>query len=212
MSFIKCLIFLGNTLLIINTVIYVKALNKNRAFKNFVTFLILTSIIQSCMIFIAFVLHQNNLFMNNIFLFIQFIFLSLFYKELLANKVIVYVLAFGLVLLGIQYINNISLFKIYNPIGITVTQTLIIVYSIIYFYKSLHVEKPNFIIVNIGVFIYLICSTLIFASGNLVFNLQISFDLYDILFKLNASFYIIFQILIFIEWRKNYYKKIHKLL
>lgn len=108
--------------------------------------------------------------------------------------------------LGYQYASDSNMFFRYNAIGIAITQILLVVYSVVYFYHSLR-GKVKFIIVNIGLLLYLISSTLIFASGNLVFNVNISESMNFLLVNLKRVLYFIFQILIFIEWRKNYYKK-----
>ncbi len=212
MPLIKYLIYTGHILLLFNTLCYAKALHKNKAFVVFLIFLIFSSITLSSMMFIAFYLHQNNLYMNTIFLIGQFILLSIFYHSLLKQRIIHYLGGITLCVLTYQYIRDPSLMMKYNPIGISITQILLISYAIVYFYKSLQLQRPTLIIVNVGIFLYLICSTLIFASGNLVFAIDIPFKLYDLLFKANAIMYIVFQILVSVEWKKNYYKKSRRLL
>lgn len=210
MIFLKTLIYIGNILLIFNTILYLRALHNSKAFKIFTLFLVVISIIQTSMTLISRLLHENNLYLNNVFLIIQFVVLSIFYKTLLKRKIVVYVLIAVMIFLGYQYSNDLELFYVYNPIGISVTQTILMIYSLVYLYDTLRERQPQFLLVNIGVFLYLICSTLIFVSGNLIFNINIPQETYLLLLKLNAILFIIFQILIFIEWRKNYYKKIHR--
>ncbi len=205
--FYKIIFWIGVIFLIFNAIIFIRALSKDKALIFFTFFLVFSATIQLLMRYIGGVLHENNLFMNNIFLVIQFVLLSMFYYYLLKKKVVLLVLLIGLSFLLYQYLMDLNLFSIYNPIGITFTQSIIIIYSLVYFYNSLNHEKPKFLLINIGVFLYLICSTLIYASGNLVFNVNIPENTYLLLLKVNAILYIIFQILIFIEWRKNYYKK-----
>ncbi len=207
MSFIKYLIYTGNIFLVLNTVLYIKALHKNKAFIVFTIFLITISIIQTATTLLSSVFHQNNLYLSTIFFISQFLLLSTFYNFLLKKRIILYTSLVTSIFLTYQYVNDWNLFYIYNSIGISLTNSILIVYSLVYLYNSINKRKPQFLITNIGIFLYLICSTLIFASGNLVFNINVSFEMYDLLFKLNAFLYIIFQILIFIEWRKNYYQK-----
>ncbi len=208
--FYHIIFLIGIFFLILNTVIYSRALYRNKALVFFTVFLICSLIIQLTMRYIGAVLHESNLYMNNVFLIIQFILLSMFYYHLLNKKMVLGLMLIVLVFLCYQYLSDLGLIMVYNPIGITLTQSILIVYTMFYFYKSLNTERPKFLLINIGVFLYLICSTLIFASGNLIFNVNIPQETYLLLMKLNAIFYIIFQILIFIEWRKNYYKKIHR--
>ncbi|MDH7446723.1 hypothetical protein [Aquimarina sp. 2201CG14-23] len=211
MELLKNLGYTATILLIINTILYIKALrNGGKAFKIFTLYLILILIIEILSKIIGPFLHYNNIYLSNIFLIVQFSMLSIFYKVLLDKKWIYYIGVAVLAFLAIQYLTNLDLFTKYNALGISLTQSILITYSIMYFYNSLQRKEPKFLIVNIGVFLYLICSTLIFASGNLVFNIEIPTETYILLLKLNAFLYIIFQILIFTEWRKNYYKKIHK--
>ncbi|WP_443633718.1 hypothetical protein ABXT64_02015 [Candidatus Marifrigoribacter sp. Uisw_064] len=84
-----------------------------------------------------------------------------------------------------------------------ITQTFIVIYSLLYFYKSLS-GKNEFILVNIGLFFYLLSSTLIFASGNLVFDLSIREQVSRLLNIINAVLYLVFQLLIFVEWWRNH--------
>lgn len=208
MDYTLLIAYIGISILFVNSIIYAKALRfKSKAFKIFTIFLVSTLLIQIILALLSRVFHKPNLFLSHIFLIVQFTFLSLFYEKLLKNRLIIYILFGGLIFLIIQYLNNLELLKVYNALGITITQTTIVIYSIIYFYKSLNKKAPEFLIVNIGLLIYLISSTLIFASGNLAFNIKIPMNTYKLLFKANGILYIIFQILIFIEWRKNYYKK-----
>ena len=208
MILLKILGYIATILLIINTVIYAKALSNNgKAFKMFSVYLILICIVEILTKIVGSLLHQNNLFLSHFYFIFQFITLSIFFKILLKNDIIYFLLIMISVCLGYQYLSEPSLFGKYNSIGISLTQGILIVYSLIYLYHSLQSKYPDFLIVNIGIFIYLLTSTLIFASGNLVFNLNIPRKTYFLLLKLNAILYILFQILIFIEWRKNYYKK-----
>ncbi len=193
--------------LIINMGCYLKSFaRKSKAFKIFTIYLVSMSIIQVSSTFLGKILHQENLFLSHYFFIAQFLFLSLFYKELLKSKYIIGVLIFGLIYIIYQYFDDPNLYFKYNAIGITITQSIIVIYTIIYFYKSLAINN-KFIVINIGVFLYLTSSTLIFASGNLIFNLKISEAMNYLLININRILYFVFQILIFIEWRKNYYKK-----
>ncbi len=172
-------------------------------------YLVFICLIQLITIFIGKILHKPNLFLSHFYFIIQFGFLSFFYKQLLNTKLVTYVLIPVTCFLTYQYIIDQDLLHRYNAIGISITQGLLIVYSIIYLYRCLQ-GQSLFLIVNVGVLLYLVSSTLIFASGNLVFNLNISDSMNYLLINANRILYFLFQILIFIEWRKNYYKKIHR--
>ncbi len=210
MELTKFLGYFSTVLLIINTVLYIKALHKSKAFMFFAFFLIISTIVQVSMSILGAILHLSNLYMVNVFLMLQFLLLSFFFKSLLKKNIILVFTALIIALLAYQYLQDPELFFRYNPIGIGITHSMLVIYAISYLYQVLQKQKPKFLYVTIGLFLYLICNTLILVSGNLVFNINISQEVYAILFRVNAVLYIIFQILIFIEWRKNYYKKIHK--
>ncbi len=193
-----------------NVLLYFKSfIKEDKAFKVFTIYLLLICLIQLTTMFIGKVLHKPNLFLSHFYFIIQFVFLSLFYKELLKSKLVIYILLSILGTLTYQYIDDPEIFFRYNTIGISITQSILIVYAIVYLYRCLQGENL-FLIVNVGLFLYLVSSTLIFASGNLIFNLNISDSMNFLLINTNRILYFLFQILIFIEWRKNYYKKIPK--
>ncbi len=211
MSILEILSYIGTFILLINTIVYIKSFSfKREAFNIFCVYLLimlivtlLTTYYQSQKI--------NNLFLSHYYFLSQFILLSLFYRFILKNKKARVLIDVNLVLivffLIFQYIMNISLYNIFNLTEVVVTSIPLIIYSIIFFYNNLS-NITKFIYINIGVFIYLLCSTLLFASGNLMVKLDPLIN--KIVWIVNAAFYILFQILIFIEWRKNYYKKIHR--
>ncbi len=82
-----------------------------------------------------------------------------------------------------------------------ITHAMIVLYAVSHFYKSLN-SKGQFVIVNVGIFLYLLSSALIFSAGNLVFNF--SEEMNFILINTNRVLYLVFQILIFAEWYRNY--------
>ncbi len=198
------------TFLIFNTFLFLKSFIKfGRAFKVLSCYLFFVSLIQLATIFVAKILHKPNLFLSHFYFISQFIILSIFYRILLKNKFILYLLLPIFGVLTYQYIDDPDIFFRYHAIGISITQSILIVYAIVYLYRCLQGENL-FLIVNVGLFLYLVSSTLIFASGNLIFNLNISDSMNFLLINTNRILYFLFQILIFIEWRKNYYKKIPK--
>ena len=198
---------LTNLFLIINSFIYFKSFTKfGKAFQIFSIYLVLMCVIQLLAIFYGKYLHKSNLFLSHFYFILQFVILSFFYYFLFKKKIVLLLMIPVFFFLGYQYFLDHSIVFKYNTIGIALTQLILIIYSILYLYRSLNGEA-EFLIVNIGLFLYLISSTLIFASGNLVFNEKISEALNFLLVNLKRILYFVFQILIFIEWRKNYYKK-----
>lgn len=188
--------------------IYFISFTKNgRAYKIFTIYLFLVSIILISSYYVGKGgLRQSNLFLSHYYFIIQFILLSLFYSDLLKFKWIYILMILVLIFLGYQYIQDPSIYFRYNPLGMTLTQIILVGYTILYFYRSL-TNKEHFVWINAGLFFYLLPSTLIFASGNLVFNLNISATALNSLLDFNTVLYLIFQVLVLIEWYKNYWKR-----
>jgi len=188
--------------------LYLKGFVSNgKAFKIFTIYLLVISVIQ---LFSKLVIKvwelDSNLFLSHYYFIFQFVLLSLFYVQLLRFKWIYYVLGLVMVFLAYQYINDPSLYFRYNAIGMFLTHVLIVAYALVYLYKSLD-GKKEFTIVNIGIFIYLLSSSLIFASGNLVFNIDVPESFSALLIYINKFLFFVFQILIFTEWYRNYRKR-----
>ncbi|RZS90757.1 hypothetical protein [Aquimarina brevivitae] len=211
MDFIKGFGYVATFLLLVNAILYIKILpRQGKVFTFFTIYLIGVLIIQVLNNVLGPVLHLPNLFLSNIYLVFQFIMLSLLYQKLLNFKPILVIGGLVVFLLMLQYSNNPELLTKYNVIGLSSTQAILTIYCIAYLFTTVNQKDPDLLVVNIGLLLYLVSSTLIFASGNLVFNLNIPKESYLLLLKLNAVLYLIFQILILIEWRKIYYKKMLK--
>ena len=183
---------------VINAILYLgKYKLNNKAFKYFAIYLGLIAVIQLSAIFLGRVLGQHNLFLFHFYLILQFIFLSFFYGYLLKKIWIYKVLIFVLLVLAYQYFETPSLFFIYNAFGVALTQGILVIYALIYFYNFIKGDA-EFLLVNIGLFFYLLSSILIFDLKE-VFKFG-----YKLLMDLNDVLYFGLQILIFVEWLKNY--------
>jgi positive regulator of sigma E activity len=66
-------------------------------------------------------------------------------------------------------------------------------------------EKKEFYFLNVGILMYLFGSTVLFLVGNLTASLSLKWS--KIPWILNAFLYVMYQILILIEWKKSFYKK-----
>lgn len=191
LSFVSILYFIGFA-------------KQSKAYKIFAIYLFAMFIIEWLLrVIVLFDWNDSTLFLFVYYFVFQFIILSLFYQTLLNFRWIFYVLVAGFLFFVFQYINDPEMYFRYNPIGVVVGQGVIVIYSLLYFYKLLS-EKGEFVIVNSGIFFYLLTSMLIFASGNLVFNIKISTETILFLGKIIRVLYFIFLILIMIEWYRNY--------
>ncbi len=194
---------------VINTLLYMfRFRGNNRAFKIFTVYLVVIAVIQLNASFLKYLVPiNNNLFLFHFYYILQFIFLTLFYEELLKKKWMYAVLLIVLGIITFQFIQAPTMFFRYNPLGVTITQGCIVIYSIIYLYKYLH-NTNEYLVINIGLFFYLLSSILIFASGNLVFNMEIITRYgYQLLLNVNNVLYLGLQFLIFVAWWKNYSKE-----
>lgn len=180
------------------------------AYKVFTLFLIFYAIIEFFQVFVKdFLLIKDNIFLFVYYFIGQFVLLSIFFKKLLGYKWIYYIMYAGLVFFAIQYVMEPQMYFRFNPLGSVISNVIIVSYSFLYFYKRL-AEKGEFLIVNIGIFLYLLSSILVFASGNLIFNENISDEIPRLLVRINRILFLVFQVLILVEWWKNYatpYKK-----
>jgi len=202
----KVIASIGYVVLAINLLLYYKAyfLNKNKVIKLFTYYLAITLVIQ----FSTKTLHYfkiPNLFLSHIYFMSQFICLSFFYKLLLfngKNQVYVkYIVIIVIILVGSSFVVDTSLLLRFNLFEIITTSVPLITYSILLLFKLISIKSNAFIYLNIGVLFYLLLSTLIFLSGNLINNLP---GLYNtITWLVNVTLYLLFQLLIFYEWYRN---------
>ncbi|PQJ69173.1 hypothetical protein BTO14_14190 [Polaribacter butkevichii] len=205
MSFFDLISFIGIFVLIINTYFYFKSyLNYSIAFKVFSIYLFLTLLIQISSS-VLFQLGINNLYLSHFYFISQFILLSFFYSSLekknSVKKGIKYILLIGLIFISIYYTKDPETYYKFNIFEIIVTSIPLIIYSFLFFLKRIDNEDKKFIYINSGLFLYLSCSTLLFVAGNIKSSLK------EVLWYSNVSLYLVYQILIFIEWYKNFKSK-----
>ena len=146
----------------------------------------------------------DKIFFFFYFILFQFLSLSLFYKGLLKKKFITGVTIIAILLFAIQNILDPILYFRYNTLAAVFSHIILVFYSILYLYHSLSNKKTEFVLINSAILIYLLSSSLIFASGNLIYNLNIPISVSDTLVNINRFLYLGFQIIIIIEWWKNY--------
>ena len=147
----------------------------------------------------------DNLFLSHYYFIGQFVFLSFFYLEIFKkkfNKIIVkYVLAFVTIAITIYYIIYPEKYTQFNILEIVLTSVPLIVYSFLFFIQKIENIDKKYIYLNSGFFLYILCSTLLFVSGN------IKADIKRFIWYSNVTLYLIYQILIFVEWYKHFRKK-----
>ncbi|MEZ4858735.1 MAG: hypothetical protein R2781_07980 [Flavobacteriaceae bacterium] len=187
-------------------ILYLKGFTKfGKAFKYFTIYLVLIGLVQlGSKLHKVFFEGESTLFFFFYFLLFQFLSLSMFYYHLLRKKFIKIVIVVGLLLFSMQYVLDPSLYSRYNPIAAVISNLIIVIYAILYLYQSLSHKKTDFVFISSAILIYLLSSSLIFASGNLVLNINIPISVSDTLVNVNRFLYLGFQFIIIIEWWKNY--------
>jgi hypothetical protein len=196
---------LGHFILLLNTFFYFKSYRKNTiAFKIITFYLLYVLIIQLRMSYLR-SYKITNLHYTHFYFIGQLILLSLFYLKIFKNKVLTSVikgyLTVALIALTIYYSIFPETFYEHNTFEVIVASTPLIVYSFIFFIKKIDNPNKSFIYLNSGLFLYLLCSVLLFSVGNLKSSIKL------VVWLTNASLYLVYQILIFVEWYKNFRKK-----
>lgn len=203
--------YIGVLLLFINACLYTKSYlftKRCKLLKYYVIYLILMFCILTSSLLIVLLVKDkpNNLFLSHFYFIFQFVFLSLFYFEQFGKKQRLFVrIISGLVfaVLGLQYGTTPSLFYKFNLLEILLTSFPLVIYSLIHLFNAL--GKPGkYMYVNASVLIYLSVSTLIFILGTSINNIGNSISI-NIWF-LNKVFYVVYLVLILIEWKVSLWK------
>lgn len=147
-----------------------------------------------------------NLHISHFYFILQLLLLSYFYYTICTQQIqkilIKYSTLVCFIILSIQYIIHPETYFKFNNLEIFLTSFLLIVYTLFHFYNLLSAKK-SFLFFNIGLFFYLFSSTVLFLVGNLLVILDIG----SINFDINNILFIIFQVFVFMEWIKLYFKK-----
>lgn len=203
----RIIINLGILLLFVNTFLFtISYFKKDKCNTYFMMYLLLCLFIQlySSILFLS---NKNNLFLGHYFFIGQFLLLSFFYAKLLDTKKLTLGIQLLIPIIGIPFFYYYFKFpeklNQWNEIEIAVTSILLLIYSFLFFMQKItSVSTKKYIYFNAGFFIYTLCSTLLFTLGN-IGSRQLKLVVWD----LNAFLYVVFQILIFVEWYKNFRKK-----
>jgi len=193
--------------LIVNCILYLRSFKHyGKAFKIVSIYILATLLVELIMRVLA-RYGYNNLFVSHFYCTSQLLLLSLFYINILKNKTQIKAIKIYLVLcfimLGIQYALIPKMFFKFNLFEIFITSFPIVIYSIFHLYNMLN-EKKEFYYLNIGIMVYTTGSTIIFLSGNIIniYSPKLASDCWTF----NSILYLFYQVLLFIEWKKNYSK------
>lgn len=195
----------SSILLVLNFICYFsKHKRYPLALKIFTLYLFLMTLIQLSSDLMA-IYKMNNIFFAHYYFIGQFILLSLFFKQLLKNtfqkKALTFVLFIVLIALGIYYLLYPSNYYNFNIFETIITSVPLLVYSFFFFLQKIEDPDKKYIYIVSGFFLYLLCSTLLFTTGN------ITADIKKFIWHTNVILHIVYQVLIFVEWYKHFRKK-----
>ena len=189
-------------LLLINAVLFLsKFKNYNRVYKVVGIYLAILFFVELFCNLIGYFKPGQNSFLSHFYFNSQFLLLSAFFYQLFNNgnlkKIVLlgYVIITGLIITG--YLIDFNSFWEFNLFEIVSTSSALVLYVLIHLFNTLNKEKKYFFLC-IGLILYLICSSLIFMSGN--YQLVFIEDPYIDIWIFNTLFYILYQVLIFKEW------------
>lgn len=190
----------------LNSILYFKSYQKNLiAFKVFSFYLFIILIIQ---VISSYLQEQelDNLYLSHYYFIIQFLFLSFFYSKLIKQITLIKVLTVIVIIsIIIQFYISPEIYFTFNLFEIIICSLPIVLYSFLFLIQNIDKENKDFLYINSGIFIYILSSTLIFSSGNLMPNLSKSVN--SIIWTVNVFLYLVYQILIFVDWYKNFRPK-----
>ena len=195
----------GLLLLFVNTILFFvtkRYFKSNKLYKALLMYLTIYFIIEFTCNTLGFLQPNSNIFVSHFAFNLQYIILSIFFYKLfndkLLKKIVVIVLVLFLIANGLYYMSDFDLFWQFNLFEIAFISFMTITYTLIHLYKNLGEEK-NYFYFTIGVSTYMLTSCLIFLTGNieLVFFTEPYIDIW----VFNSFFFIVYQFLLYKEWR-----------
>jgi hypothetical protein len=200
----------GYFFLFLNTLVFTIMLSKKKSIElgYFICYLILCLLIQLYSHHLS-SLGEYNLFLSHYLFIGQFIFLSFFFSKILKGKktkksiqVLIPIISIPLLIYYVKFPEKLSK---WNEVEIIITSIPLLVYSLLFLASKIDSKEKKYIYFTAGFFTYTLTSTLLFISGNIDIS---SREIKIYLWKVNSVLYLVFQILIFVEWYKNFRKKL----
>jgi hypothetical protein len=197
---------IGLILLLLNTIFcfFIRKKNKSTSLNLLFTYLVLMLIIETFCHILGYLKPGSNIFISHFYFNTQLIIITLFFLFLFREnqkiyKSILYSTLTILCIILFSYILNYSNFWEFSLIEISLTSFTIVLYIFYYFYYTFKDKNVNFYYFLSGLGVYLLCSSLIFLTGNI--ELVIIEKPFIDIWVLNSMFYIFFQYFIYKELR-----------
>lgn len=192
---------------------YITCKKRDVLYRIITAYLVLLFCVELLCNIIGFLYPNSNFFLSHYYFIFQFISLSLFFYNSFENKIfkktILAVLISVLLFLSIQYYRTPSLYWEFNLIEIAITSIPLLLYAFYYIVSNLKNVKHDYFYFCNGLIIYLTSSASIFLSGNtdsVIFTEPFILDLWFF----NSLFYILYQILIYKEWKALNFRRTAK--
>jgi len=205
MSIQITIVYIGYFLLALNTVLFLRNYRlRSTPIKIFTLYLIGSLILQ---LYSSYLSHYsiNNLFLSHYFFIGKFVLLSFFFREILKKrilkKIISIVILIVLVALSIYYIVDPTSYDKFNIFEIVSTSIPLIIFCFLFFIQKIEGSDSRFIFIVSGMFLYFLCSLLLFTAGNIKGSTKM------LIWNTNAVLYILYQLLIFVDWYKHFRTK-----
>lgn len=176
-----------------------------KPYKVFTLYLLVTVLIQIASEFFH---STNNLFISHYYFISQAILLSYFYYLIIESnkikKLIKFTTPFTLISLIIHYYIYPELYYVFNVYEIFICIIPIVIYALNHLFQTLGSPNKKYIYITSGILIYFLPHALVFSSGNLMPGLPEKVN--QIIWLVNVVLYIVYLLLIFIEWYKHFRK------
>lgn len=202
------LIYSGYLILLINLILYSISFFRKEKVNGFFLIYLLFAFSMQISMEVLYHLHFNNLFLVNIFIIGQMVLLGLFYNSLIkirSQKIFAKsILIAGILILGIQFLIEPKEFLKFNLFAITLTSLFCVVFGLLHFYNML-TEKKSYYYVTIAIIFFLLASTVLYLVGNLTLTLSLEVRYFS--WKLNAFFFLVYQLVVLYEWKVSFFKK-----
>lgn len=200
--------YVGYFVLLLNFILYSRGFSRNgKTFRYLVYYLSILVVVQFIMEILV-LQSINNLFLVHIYFIGQFLSLGFFYKRLMKTKaqgrIVQYTMIAGSFLLVLDYCFYPEQFFKFNLFEIAVTSLLVVFFAVMHLYNMLS-ENKQYYYLTIGIIIYLLASTVLFFVGNLTIGLSDAVKF--LTWNVNSFLVILFQLLIFVEWKKSFSRK-----
>lgn len=178
--------------------------NRDVLYRIITVYLILLFFVELLCNIIGFLHPNSNFFLSHYYFIFQFVTLNLFFYKSFSGKllkqIMVIVFVSVLLFLGYQYYDKPSIYWEFNLAEVALTSIPLLFYALYFIVSNLKTDKQSYFYFCNGLIIYITSSAGIFLSGNTDSVMLTEPFIIDFWF-FNSLFYILYQFLIYKEWK-----------